>query len=49
MDEFLEDIAAQKELISNTLRALGEVLSREQRTTIELAAIATFIHNLYRY
>ncbi len=47
MDELLREIAAEKEQISQTLTALEEALNRQKRTIVELAAIATFLHNFY--
>jgi uncharacterized coiled-coil protein SlyX len=47
MDELLEDIAAEKEYISQTLIALEEALARQEKTIVELAAVATFLHNFY--
>jgi hypothetical protein len=47
MDELLREIDAEKEQIYQTLEALEEALSRQARTIIELAAIATFLHNFY--
>jgi uncharacterized protein YutE (UPF0331/DUF86 family) len=47
MDEFLQDIAAEKERIKDTLKALEKTLRRKRRTFVELAAIATCLHNSY--
>ncbi|MDZ7291684.1 MAG: hypothetical protein ONB44_17595 [candidate division KSB1 bacterium] len=47
MDELLQDIAAEKERIESTLQALEKVLRRKRRTFVELAAIATCLHNSY--
>lgn len=47
MDELLQDVAAEKERIEDTLKALRHVLRRKRRTSIELAAIATYLHNVY--
>jgi uncharacterized protein YutE (UPF0331/DUF86 family) len=47
MDELSQDIAAQKERITETLKALETTLRRKRRTFIELAAIATCLHNTY--
>jgi uncharacterized protein YutE (UPF0331/DUF86 family) len=43
MDELLQDVAAEKERIEDTLKALH----RKRRTSIELAAIGTYLHNVY--
>lgn len=47
MDELLQEIAAEKEHISETLRALQKALERKEKTIIELAAVATFLQNIY--
>jgi uncharacterized protein YutE (UPF0331/DUF86 family) len=47
MDEILQDIAAEKERINDTLKALEKTLGRKRRTFVELAAIATCLHNSY--
>jgi uncharacterized protein YutE (UPF0331/DUF86 family) len=47
MDELLQDIAVEKERIEDTLNALRKTLRRKRRTFVELAAIATCLHNAY--
>lgn len=47
MDDLLQDVAAEKERINATLKALEDTLSRKTRTFVELAAIATCLHNAY--
>jgi uncharacterized protein YutE (UPF0331/DUF86 family) len=47
MDELLQNIAAEKEKIEATLKALQKTLRRKRRTFVELAAIATCLHNFY--
>ncbi len=47
MDELLREIAAEKEYIDQTFTALEEALNRQEKTIVELAAIATFLHNFY--
>ncbi len=47
MDELLQDIAADKERIEDTLEALVKTLRRKRRGFVELAAIATCLHNCY--
>jgi len=47
MDELSREIEIEKGRILTTLKALKDALEREERTIIELAAIATFIHNIY--
>ena len=37
----------EKEYISQTLIALEEALARQEKTIVELAAVATFLHNFY--
>ncbi|NIS28413.1 hypothetical protein GWN42_33150 [candidate division KSB1 bacterium] len=43
----MEDIAAEKERIKATLKALQKTQLRKRRTFVELAAIATCLHNSY--
>jgi uncharacterized protein YutE (UPF0331/DUF86 family) len=47
MDELLLEIAAEKERIEDTIQALEKTLHRKRRTFVELAAIATCLHNAY--
>lgn len=47
MDDLLEDIAAETERLNATLKALERTLRRKRRTFVELAAIATCLHNAY--
>jgi len=47
MDEFLRDLAVERERIEGTLEALQKTLRRKRRTFVELAAIATCLHNAY--
>jgi len=47
MDDLRQDIAAEKERIEGTLEALEKTLCRKRRTFVELAAIATCLHNAY--
>ena len=47
MDELLREIQAEKENISSTLKALKETMARKEKTIVELASIATFLHNAY--
>ena len=47
MDELLQDLAADKERIEDTLAALAKTLRRKRRGFAELAAIATCLHNCY--
>lgn len=41
MNNLLQEIAAEKENIERTLRALDDTLQRPSRDFVELAAIAT--------
>ena len=47
MDKLVQEVTAEKEHIAKTLSALGEALSRPDKTIIELAAIGAFLHNIY--
>lgn len=47
MGELEEEILVEREHISTTLRALEETMKRDEKTVIELAAIATFLQNTY--
>lgn len=40
-------IAAEKENVEKALANLEEAMARKEKSTIELAAIATFLHNIY--
>jgi uncharacterized protein YutE (UPF0331/DUF86 family) len=47
MGELPEQILAEKENIDIALHNLKLAVAREEKTVIELAAIATFLHNIY--
>lgn len=47
MGELKEEVLIEKEHISTTLESLNETLKRKEISTIELAAIATFLQNTY--
>ncbi len=47
MDELLREVQAEKEHILDTLRALNEAFGRKEKTVVELAAISTFLQNMY--
>lgn len=47
MDDLLREIIAEKERVEATLEALEKTLRRKRRTFVELAAIATCLHNSY--
>ena len=40
-------IAAEKENVEKALDNLKDAMGRKEKSTIELAAIATFLHNIY--
>ncbi len=47
MDNLEQEILAEKEHISDTLRALEKTMRRKRKTIVELAAIGTFLQNSY--
>ena len=47
MDELTEQILAEKENVDIALQNLKTAMARNEKTVIELAAIATFLHNIY--
>jgi len=47
MDELTEQILAEKENVDIALNNLKTAMARKKKTVIELAAIATFLHNIY--
>lgn len=47
MDELIEQILAEKENVDIALQNLETAMARTEKTVIELAAIATFLHNIY--
>ena len=47
MDELLREVQAEKEHILDTLQALNEAFRRKEKTVVELAAISTFLQNMY--
>ncbi|MCZ7381658.1 MAG: hypothetical protein O8C64_08870 [Candidatus Methanoperedens sp.] len=47
MGELLEQILAEKENVDVALHNLKTAMARKEKTVIELAAIATFLHNTY--
>ena len=47
MDELTEQILAEKENVDIALNNLKTAMARTEKTVIELAAIATFLHNIY--
>ena len=47
MDDLNRELEAQREYINRTLASISSVLKRKNITTIELAALGTFVHNVY--
>lgn len=47
MVDLTRKIAAEKENVERALDNLKDVMGRKKRSTVELAAIATFLHNIY--
>src|SRR3989338_1796114 len=47
MDNIIEQIAAERENVEKALNDLKTAMNRKEKTVIELAAIATFLHNIY--
>ncbi|UCH95957.1 MAG: DUF86 domain-containing protein [Candidatus Aminicenantes bacterium] len=47
MDKLHKQVLAEKENIQIALNNLQSALERKEKTVIELAAIATFLHNIY--
>lgn len=47
MVDLTRKIAAEKENVEAALANLKVAMARKERSTIELAAIATFLHNIY--
>ena len=47
MAELRRKIAAEAEYVEKSLANLQEALNRPEKSTVELAAIATFLHNIY--
>lgn len=47
MDSFSRQITAEVENVETALRNLEETMQRETKTVVELAAVGTFLHNVY--
>ena len=47
MVDLTKKIAAEKQNVEQALDNLKEALSRKEKSIVELAAIATFLHNIY--
>jgi len=45
--DLIRKIAAERQNVEQALRYLGEARARELRSPVELAAMATFLHNIY--
>lgn len=45
--DLIRKIAAERENVEKALRYLDEARARELRSPVELAAMATFLHNIY--
>lgn len=47
MDNLSKQIIAEKEHVEIALSNLKEAMARKEKSVIELAAIGTFLHNIY--
>ncbi|MFH0948513.1 MAG: hypothetical protein V1833_05910 [Elusimicrobiota bacterium] len=47
MDNLRRQILAEKENVKIALSNLNEAMGRETKSVVELAAIGTFLHNIY--
>lgn len=47
MDRVPKQILAEKQNVETALDNLNKALKRTNKSTIELAAIGTFLHNIY--
>jgi len=47
MVDLAKKIAAEKQNVEQALNNLKDAVSRKEKSTVELAAIATFLHNIY--
>jgi len=47
MDNLSKQLLAEKEHVEIALSNLEEAMARKEKTIIELAAIGTFLHNVY--
>ncbi len=47
MVDITRQVAAEKENVEKALVNLGDAMGRREKSVVELAAIATFIHNIY--
>ncbi len=46
-DDLIREILAEKEHITITLHALQKIIKHKRKSISDLAAIATFLHNIY--
>ncbi|MBL7074017.1 hypothetical protein ISS37_02100 [candidate division KSB1 bacterium] len=49
MDDLTKEILAEKENVETALSSLKEAMARKKKSVIELAAIGTFLHNIYNW
>jgi hypothetical protein len=47
MANLSKQILAEKENVEKALTNLKEAMAREEKSVVELAAIGTFLHNIY--
>jgi uncharacterized protein YutE (UPF0331/DUF86 family) len=47
MADLPKEILAEKENVKKALNNLSEAIAREEKSIIELSAMATFLHNIY--
>ncbi len=47
MVDIIRQVAAEKENVEKALGNLRDAMGRRERSVVELAAIATFLHNIY--
>jgi len=47
MSNLPEQVLAEKENVEKALNNLEETVARKEKSVIELAAIGTFLHNIY--
>lgn len=47
MVNLLKEIEVEKDNVKEALANLNETLARKEKSIVELAAIATFLHNIY--
>lgn len=47
MVDITRQVAAEKENVEKALGNLRDAMGRREKSVVELAAIATFLHNIY--